>query len=148
MANIIAIVMGGLFILVGLAGFVFDNLLGAHLTLVHNLIHLISGIASMYFGLKGSPSAARLFCLVFGFAYLSLAVIGYWFGYDHGATYLPDAAVDHALNENMFRMIPGVFELGTMDHIIHIAIAAVYLLGAVLTRTRRNAAEFLEGNPG
>jgi mannose/fructose/N-acetylgalactosamine-specific phosphotransferase system component IID len=148
MANIVAVVMGVIFILVGLAGFVFNNLLGAHLTLVHNLIHLVSGIASLYFGLKGSPSAARLFCLIFGFVYLSLAVIGYWFGYDHGASYLPPDASDHGLNENMFRMIPGVFELGTMDHIIHIVIAAVYLLGGVLTRTRRNVTEYLEGNPG
>jgi len=137
-----------LFILIGFSGFIFNNLLGAHLTLTHNLIHLVSGIASLYFGLKGSPSAARLFCFGFGVVYLGLAVIGYWFGYAHGATYLPDAAVDHAVNDNMFRMIPGVFELGTMDHIIHIIIGAVYLFGAVLTRTRRTAAEYLEGNPG
>lgn len=148
MANIVATIMGVLFILIGLTGFAFNNLLGTHLTLTHNLIHLVSGAASLYFGLKGTPSAARLFCFGFGFVYLALAVIGYWFGYAHGATYLPDAAADNALNDNMFRMIPGVFELGTMDHIIHIVIGAVYLVGGVLTRTRRNAAQYLEGNPG
>ena len=147
MAKTVAVIMGAIFILIGLAGFVFDNLLGAHLTLTHNLIHLVSGAASLYFGLKGTNYAAKLFCFAFGFAYLGLAVVGYWFGFNHGETYLPDPAANHGLNENMFHMIPGFFELGTIDHVIHLAIGAVYIIGAALTRTRRNITEYLEGNP-
>ena len=148
MANRISVIMGAVFILMGLAGFGFNNMLGAHLTLTHNLIHLVSGAVSLYIGLKGSASAAKMFCYVFGVFYLGLGVSGYWFGFSHGASYLPESATDNGYNTNMFRMIPGVLELGTIDHLIHIVIGAVYIIAAALTRTRRDAAEYLEGNPG
>ncbi len=148
MANTIATLMGVVFILIGLTGFGFDNLLGAHLTWAHNIIHLVSGIASVYFGVRGEPFAAKLFCLVFGAAYLSLAVVGYWFGYDHGVSNLPLSAQDGGMNGNMFRMVRGVLEFGTMDHLIHFIIGAVYLIAGALTRTRRTAVEVFEGNPG
>lgn len=122
--------------------------MGTHLTLTHNLIHLFSGAASLYLGLKGSPYSAKAFCLIFGVLYLGLAVIGYWFGYNHGETYLPDAAADHGFNENMFHMIPGALELGTMDHIIHFLIGGIYIISAALTKTRKNITEYLEGNSG
>lgn len=127
MANKTAILMGVLFILMGLTGFASNNLLGAHLTPAHNVIHLVSGIASLYFGVKGGTFAAKLFCLAFGAFYLSLAVIGYWLGYDHGVSDLPMAAKDGGINGDMFRMIPGVLELGTMDHLIHVVIGTIYL---------------------
>lgn len=146
MGNKVAAVMGALFILVGVTGFALNNFAGAHLTPTHNIIHLVSGSASLYIGIKGSRSAARLFCYVFGFLYLGLAVVGYWLGYDHGASYLPPGESDNAVNENMFRMIPGMLELGTVDHLIHITIGAVYLIAAGLTRTARNMTEYLEGN--
>ena len=147
MANKIATLMGVLFILIGLGGFASDNLLGAHLTWAHNLIHLVSGIASVYIGVKGEPFTAKGFCLAFGVLYLSLAVVGYWFGYDHGVSDLPMSAQDGGMNGNMFRMIPGVLELGTMDHLIHVVIGAVYLIAGALTRTHRTAVEVFEGNP-
>lgn len=148
MANRIATIMGVLFILIGLAGFVFNNLVGAHLTLAHNLIHLVSGAVSLYIGLKGSPSAAKWFCYVFGVLYLSLAVIGGWLGSFNETTYLPKDQEAGGYNHDMFHMIPGVLELGVIDHVIHIAIAVIYLVGGALTRTKRNITEFLEGNPG
>ncbi|MDQ2746986.1 MAG: DUF4383 domain-containing protein [Acidobacteriota bacterium] len=147
MANIVAVMIGVLFILIGLAGFAFNNLLGAHLTLAHNLIHLVSGAASLYIGLKCSNYAAKVFCWAFGTVYLSLGVFGYWFGFAHGASYLPLDAQDHGVESNMFRVIPGVLELGSIDHIIHVVLGAVYIIAAMMTRTTRNAAEFFEGNP-
>lgn len=148
MANRIASVMGVLFLLIGIAGFAFNNLLGAHLTLTHNLIHLVSGAVSLYIGLKGSPSAAKWFCYIFGVFYLLLAIGGYWFGFGHEETYLPNSAESGGHNDNMFHAIPGVLELGTVDHLIHVAIAVAYLIGGALTRTKRNITEFMEGNPG
>ena len=147
MANTVALIMGVIFILLGLAGFGLNNLLGAHLTAAHNLIHLVSGAASLYFGIKGSRFAAKWFCLGFGAFYLGLAFVGYWLGYDHMHTFLPPTATDHGYNQDMFRIIPGVLELGSMDHLIHLLIGAVYIIAGALTRTARNAAEFFEGNP-
>lgn len=77
MAKMIAIIMGVLFILLGLIGFVSNNLLGTHLTLIHNLIHLASGALSLYIGFKASYTAAKIFGFSFGTFYLLLGFIGY-----------------------------------------------------------------------
>jgi hypothetical protein len=119
MAKTIAMIMGVIFILVGLVGFVSHNFLGAHLSTAHNLIHLISGAVSLYLGLKGSLSAARMFCFVFGAVYLLLGVAGFLLG--TGA-------------ERMLNLIPDALAFGTMDHIIHVLIGAIYLIGGALTR--------------
>ena len=119
MAKTIAMIMGVVFILVGLVGFVSHNFLGTHLSTAHNLIHLISGVVSLYLGLRGTLSAARLFCLIFGGVYLLLGIVGFLLG--TGA-------------ERMFALIPGTLELGTMDHIVHILFGLVYLVGGFMTR--------------
>jgi hypothetical protein len=119
MAKTIALIMGIVFILVGLVGFVSHNFLGTHLSTAHNLIHLISGAVSLYLGLRGTLSAARLFCFIFGGVYLLLGIVGFLLG--TGA-------------ERLFALIPGTLELGTMDHIIHVLIGVVYLIGGFLTR--------------
>jgi len=122
MAKTIATILGIVFILVGLAGFAMPNLLGAHLMPAHNVIHLASGVISLYLGLKGSLSAARMFGFVFGAVYLLLGVAGFLLGTAGGAN-----------NEVLFRVVPGTLELGTIDHIIHVVIGAVYLLGGFVT---------------
>lgn len=120
MANRIATILGIGFLLVGVAGFVAPTLLGAHLSTVHNIIHLVTGAVSLWLGLKGSPGAAKTFCLVFGAVYLLLGIAGF-------------AAGDGDMR--MLRVIPGQLELGTMDHIIHVLLGAIYLIGGLMTRT-------------
>src|SRR5688500_3743292 len=105
MAKTIATILGAIFILVGLLGFVMPNLLGAHLSAAHNIIHLVTGAVSLYLGLAGSLSAARIFCLAFGAVYLLLGVVGF-------------AAGDG--EQRMLELIPGRLAFGTMDHIIHV----------------------------
>ena len=122
MAKTIATLLGVVLLLVGLIGFAMPTLLGAHLGPAHNVIHLVSGAVSLYLGLKGTLSGAKTFGLVFGAVYLLLGVAGFAFG---------TSADGHAL---MLRVIPGVLELGQMDHIIHIAIGGLYLIGALATR--------------
>lgn len=119
MAKTIATLIGIVFILVGIIGFFSMNLMGAHLTKGHNIIHLVSGIVSLYIGLKGSLSAAKTFGLVFGAVYLLLGVVGFLLG--TGA-------------DKMFTLIENRLFFGTMDHIIHIAIGAIFLIGALLTK--------------
>ena len=117
MAKRIATILGIVFLLVGVVGFVAPNFLGAHLSTTHNLVHIISGAAALYFGLAGSLSGARLFCLLFGAVYLLLGVVGFLLGTG------PD---------RMFNV--AVLHLGTMDHLIHIALGAIYLIGGFLTK--------------
>src|SRR4026208_1076156 len=118
MAKTIALVLGVVFILVGLVGFAAPNLLGAHLSTSHNLIHVISGAISLYFGWMGSLSGARLFCLIFGVVYLLLGIVGFFVG---------------AGDDRMWDVIPGPLMLGTMDHVIHVVFGLVYLVGGFLT---------------
>lgn len=120
MANRIATILGIVFLLVGVAGFAMPGLLGAHLSLVHNVIHLVSGAISLWLGLKGTPQAAKTFCVVFGAVYLLLGVAGFVAGSGEG---------------RMLNVIPGQLELGTMDHIIHVVLGGIYLFGGLATKT-------------
>jgi len=54
MAKTVAKLVGVVFIAVGIVGFFEPNLLGAHLGKTHNVVHLASGVVSLYLGLKGS----------------------------------------------------------------------------------------------
>jgi len=118
MAKTVATLLGVVFILVGIVGFVSPNLLGAHLGKLHNVVHLVSGAISLYMGTKGSLSGARSFCIIFGLVYGLLGVVGYFVG----------TGPDHMLE------LPRLM-LGTRDHIIHIAIGVLYLIGGFGTKS-------------
>lgn len=120
MANRVATILGIGFLLVGVLGFVMPNLLGAHLTLAHNIVHLVTGAVSLWLGLKGTPGAAKSFCLIFGAVYLLLGIAGFLFG---------------SGPERMLEILPGQLMFGTADHIIHVLLGAVYLVGGLATRT-------------
>lgn len=119
MANRVATILGVVFLLVGILGFVAPSLLGAHLSLYHNIIHLVSGAVSLWLGLKGSPAAARNFCISFGSVYLLLGLVGFFRGEGDG---------------RILAVIPGKLELGTMDHIIHVLLGVIYLIGGFMTK--------------
>lgn len=118
MAKTVATVVGVVFIAVGIVGFFSPNILGAHLGKVHNAVHLASGAISLYLGTKGSLSAARQFCIIFGLVYGLLGVVGFLVG----------TGPDHML------VLPK-FMLGTRDHIIHISIGVLYLIGGFTTKS-------------
>ncbi|HEU4762651.1 MAG TPA: DUF4383 domain-containing protein, partial [Gemmatimonadales bacterium] len=76
MAKTICKILGVVFLLVGVAGFAAPELLGAHLSPVHNVVHILSGVVALYFGFAGTLSGAKAFCLVFGIVYLALGILG------------------------------------------------------------------------
>ena len=118
MAKTIATILGVVFILVGIVGFISHDFLGTHLTMAHNLVHIVSGALALYFGLAGSLSAARLFCIIFGIVYGLLGVCGFLLG----------TGTEHMLT------IDDLLMLGTMDHVVHILLGVVFLAGGFLTR--------------
>lgn len=120
MAKTIATVLGIGFLLVGVIGFFAPNFLGTHLSLAHNIVHLATGAVSLWLGLKGSLSAAKTFCIVFGIVYTLLGVVGFLAG--EGA-------------DRMMTVIPGQLELGTMDHVVHVLLGVIFLIGGFMTRT-------------
>jgi hypothetical protein len=137
MAKTIATVLGVAFILVGIIGFVSPGFLGTHLSFMHNLVHIISGAVALYFGLAGTLSGARLFCLVFGAVYLLLGVVGFLLGGDQQHTI---AGITHGADSRLFPLIPGQLELGSIDHTVHILLGLVFLIGGLLTKADVRAA--------
>lgn len=121
MAKTVCKILGVVFVLVGIAGFASHDLLGAHLNLAHNVVHLASGAIALYFGFAGSAGAARGFCLLFGLVYLLLGVCGWFLG----------TAPDHMLN------ISTLLTLGSRDHIIHILLGVIFLAGGALGGSER-----------
>ena len=118
MANKICTILGVIFLLVGILGFVMPDLLGAHLSLAHNIIHIVSGLLALYIGLKGSAGAAKTFCLVFGLVYLLLGIAGFVAG--QGADY-------------MLTILPDQLMLGKIDHAIHLLLGILFLAGGLMT---------------
>jgi len=118
MAKTVCKVLGVVFLLVVLAGFASPNLMGFHLGASHNLVHILSGVAALYFGFAGSLSAARMFCLIFGIVYLGLGILGMAMG---------DPAMDRMLTL-------GPLELGTRDHGLHILLGVIFLAGGLFTK--------------
>ena len=132
MAKTIATILGVVFLVVGVLGFIAPGLAGFHLSLAHNLVHIISGALGLYFGLKGTLAAARLFCIVFGIVYGLLGVAGYALGTDRQHTL---AGVTHGgTDSNLLQVIAGQLELASMDHGLHILLGLVFLVGGLLTK--------------
>jgi hypothetical protein len=117
MAKIVCKILGVVFLLVGILGFVQPHLLGAHLTPAHNLVHLVSGAIALYLGFAGSFSGAKNFCLIFGLVYLALGFLGL-FVFGTGADKMWDVA--------------GILQLGKVDHLIHVVLGVVFLAGGLL----------------
>ena len=119
MAKTVCKILGVVFLLVGVCGFFAPNLLGAHLSPAHNLVHIVSGIIALYFGFAGSLSGAKTFCLVFGVVYLALGILGL------------------ALGQPPDRMwnVAGILHLGTADHGIHVLLGIIFLAGGLFTKT-------------
>jgi hypothetical protein len=85
MLKTIAIVFGIIFIAIGVLGFVpfiapNGMLLGIfHVGPLHNIVHLISGIAAIAMAMAGEATA-RLYFKIFGVIYAVVAVLGLFYG--------------------------------------------------------------------
>ena len=119
MAKTVCKILGVVFLLVGICGFFKHDLLGAHLTAAHNLVHLVSGAIALYFGFAGSLPGAKGFCLIFGIVYLALGFLGLF------------VLGDPAMNR-MWHV--GPLELAKVDHLIHILLGVIFLGGGLLTK--------------
>ena len=117
MAKTVCKLLGIVFVIVGLCGFAAPMLLGAHLNMPHNVVHIVSGLIALYFGFAGSMSGAKGFCLVFGVVYLALGILG-----------LVLVGADQ-----MWHV--GPLMLGKVDDGIHILLGVVFLAGGLFTKS-------------
>ncbi|MFN7945322.1 MAG: DUF4383 domain-containing protein [Blastocatellia bacterium] len=117
MARTICKILGVVFILVGLLGYAAPNLMGMHLSGMHNIIHLISGVLALYFGFAASYTAARTFSIIFGVIYLLLGIIGF----------ASPATVAALVNAHE---APGAMNSMTPDNVVHVILGIIFLAGA------------------
>ena len=118
MAKTVCKLLGVVFLLLGVCGFVAPTLIGAHLSPIHNVIHIVSGAIALYLGFAGTLSAAKTFCLIFGVLFLALGVLGLTLGHP------PD------------RMwMVGPLHFGQVDHVIHAVLGIILLAGGLFTKT-------------
>jgi len=123
MAKAICKVLGVVFLLLGILGFVFPRLLGMHLSGIHNIIHLISAALALYSGFVASPSAARAFSLIFGAVYLLLGALGF----------INQGLVVELLHA---RHAPaGLLGLAA-DNVVHLLLGAIFLIGGLARAPR------------
>jgi len=118
--------VGGVFLLVGIAGFIpglttnlYDGLelaghdgnaelLGIfHISVLHNVVHLLFGVAGL--ALAATPSGSRTFLLGAGAIYLVLWVYGLVIDFDSGANFVPLNTADNWLH---FGLGAGMIGLG------------------------------------
>jgi hypothetical protein len=104
------VVLGIVFILVGILGFINNPILGMfHVNLLHNIIHLASGGLALFFAGQ-SESAGKKFALAFGAVYGLVAVLGF---------VAPS-------------LMMSLLAIDTLDNFLHIALALVFIvLGSV-----------------
>ena len=117
MAKTVCKILGVVFVLVGLCGFVAPEMLGAHLSTAHNVVHILSGLIALYLGFAGTLSAAKTFALVFGVVYLALGILGLALG----------------VGEERMWML-GPLHIGRVDHGIHVLLGIVFLAGGLFTK--------------
>jgi len=100
------IVLGVVFLLVGILGFVNNPILGAFsVNALHNIVHLLSGVLVLIFAFQ-SPSAAKTFSLWFGIVYAIVAILGF----------IAPSFMRSFLSVNM------------ADNILHVVLAIVFIV--------------------
>lgn len=74
MAKMFMRVIGIVFVILGIVGFVFPMEGLFHLTYVHNVIHLVTGVIAL--GVSGNEEKSAVWSKIFGYIYLIVSVLG------------------------------------------------------------------------
>lgn len=125
----VCIALGIFFVFVGLTGVVTPGLMGMHLSLIHNTIHLASGTIALWTGYSENIKRSYAACVSLGLLYSAIGVLGFVMG-SPGYPNVGYAQMDQYL----LRIIPDSFEIGTSDHLIHMLIGVTFLIGAVFSK--------------
>ena len=119
-----ALVIGIIFIAVGLLGFVSNPIIGDsgdaifHADTVHDMVHIISGALFVLVAMA-APAFSGTFLIVFGIVYLVIGLIGFAnFG-----------------GQGMGKVL-GFLHVNGADNYLHIALGIVILLLGLSTRKR------------
>jgi hypothetical protein len=118
----VCIYLGVFLIIVGLGGVVVPGILGMHLSLTHNVIHLASGALGIWSGYAEDVKRSYVYCFSFGVLFGVLGLVGFVFGTPGFPSVGNLESEDYLL-----RIIPNVLEVGTVDHFFHLSLGAILL---------------------
>lgn len=121
----VCIGIGFVFVVAGVLGIMMPGFMGFHLSLAHNLIHLVSGALALWCGYAENAKRAFNFCLAFGAVYGLLAILGFVVG-EPGYPSVGHMEADQYL----LRIIPNVLEFGSSDHVLHLVIGGFLVFAA------------------
>lgn len=125
----VCIALGIFFVFVGLTGVVTPGLMGMHLSLIHNTIHLASGALALWTGYSENIKRSYAVCVSLGLLYSAIGVLGFVMG----TPGYPNVGYSQ-MDQYLLRIIPDSFEIGTSDHLIHMLIGVTFLIGAVFSK--------------
>ncbi len=122
-----ALVIGIIFILVGLLGFIENPIIGPtdnaifHADTFHNGVHIGSGFLFVLIAFA-APAAASGFMILFGLVYLLLGVLGF---------------VNMGSGMEGMEKLLGILHVNGADNYLHVALGIIILLAGMVTRRRR-----------
>ena len=118
-----AIVIGIIFVIVGLLGFVSNPIVGSspdaifHTDQTHNIVHIVSGALFLLVAVA-SPASAGTFLKIFGIVYLGLGIYG-------AAT----------MGAEETKKLLGFLHVNKADNWLHIGLGAVIFLAGTFRRS-------------
>ncbi|MFZ4715313.1 MAG: hypothetical protein ACOYL6_16440 [Bacteriovoracaceae bacterium] len=126
----VCLTLGFALIILGLIGTVSEEFIGLHLNNVNKSFYLLTGILAIWFGSQVNGKNSFYFCVFTGAFYIALGIVGFSYGVPELHS-LGD--ISNSKEQFLLKLIPNKFELGSMDHTLHIITAILFLFAAVPT---------------
>jgi uncharacterized membrane protein HdeD (DUF308 family) len=107
MAKTIVMVLGVVFVIIGVLGFFNDPVLKIfEVDMVHNIVHILSGLVALAMASMGE-SSAKTYAKVFGVIYLLVTILGFVMGTEED--------------------LLGLMQINTADNYLHVLLTLVLL---------------------
>jgi len=116
---------GLVFIFLGLMGVMFPDFMRLHLNIYRNFAHIFLGLITLGVSYSKRPYFIYIYSAILGLFFSFLAITGWVFGVQ-GVSTTGNLAADQSLVE----LIPGIFEYGSADHMLHAFLGIVFLFSA------------------
>jgi hypothetical protein len=127
-AKSLALVIGVIFIAVGLLGFIENPIVGTspnaifHADQTHNIVHIVSGVLFVLIALA-APGAAAGLMILFGLVYLGLGILGLV-----------------TMGKEGMGTLLGFLHVNGNDNYLHIGLGVIIFLAGVASRRPRRVA--------
>ncbi len=127
----VSIAVGSLMILIGLAGFLYPEFMGLHLSVMHSFVLSGGGAVAIWAATSNDSKKAYYTDLALGIFFALNAIAGFALG-EPG---MPGVGYE-GRDLLLVRYAPGFIELGTVDHIVHTFISIFFFTGAFSWKRR------------